>query len=174
MKARTLSIILIFSLALNLAVVGTFIFRMIDAPPDSLFPPGGPDKMPFFNEMGLDENQRDEMFRMMHEFRHANRENRRIISKLEHELFQAIRSENADSTQIDQLVERIGQLRIEHSKQAINHFRQYKDFLTPRQQDHFFRMLQEKRPGRKGMNFGRQKEYRRKWRNSQKDSSVAD
>ena len=145
MKLKTLTIVLIFSLGLNLAVLGTYIFKKVSSPPD-FFPPEN--RRQFMNELGLDKAQREEMFTMMHEFREKNRAISQEISDLERELFQTIRTEDADSVKINSLIEKIGQMRIARSKRAINHFKKYKQILTTEQQDHFYRMIMEKRPGR--------------------------
>jgi Spy/CpxP family protein refolding chaperone len=153
MKPKVLSIILIFSLALNLAVIGTFIFRQFEPPlwPGDR-PSAGSERMPF-NRMDLNKEQRDEMTRLMHQFREVNRENRRMIFDLEDELMQTMRADEFDSLKIDSLVNRIARLRIDQSKQAIRHFIKIKKFLTPEQQEHFHQMIMD-RPARFG-NRGR-------------------
>jgi len=150
MKPKVLSIILIFSLALNLAVIGTFIFRQMQPPP--LFndrPPMDPEEMPFFNKMNLDQAQRTEMMQLMHKFRDVNRENRHRIFELEDELMKTMRKDEYDSLKIDTLINRIAELRIDQSKQAIKHFIKIKKFLTPEQQEHFHQMIMD-RPARFG------------------------
>lgn len=157
MNKKVFSIILIFSLALNLAVVGTYIFRKLNPPPERFFP-HDPGRASFFNEMQLDKDQRDKMFKLMHEFRDANRKRMEMIFQLQDELFHTIRSGDADSAKIDSLVNKIGKLRIEQSKKAINHFKKFRKLLTPMQQDHFYRMLMENRPERHRMRFDRRRE----------------
>jgi len=152
MKPKVLSIILIFSLALNLAVFGTFIFRKIDSPSRADGPPFRMDRFPFENGMGLNEDQQKEMFGLMHEFRMINDENRRMIFELEDQLFKTMRSTNPDSLEIEKLINKIGKLRITQSKQAIRHFRKINKFLSPEQQEHFHHMIME-RPARHGKRF---------------------
>jgi Spy/CpxP family protein refolding chaperone len=165
MKPKVLSIILIFSLALNLAVIGTFIFRKIEPPP-------GPDERfsfdrerpPFFQNMQLDDEQRDAIMKLMHEFRQINRENRQKIFALEDELMQTLHQDDYDSSKTDSLIDKIGQLRMAQSKQAIKHFRKFNKFLSPEQQEHFRRMIME-RPARREGRF-------RHWRESHGGSGM--
>jgi len=159
MKPKVLSIILIFSLALNLAVIGTFIFRKIEPSP-------GPDdgspfdreRPPFFKNMQLDDEQRAAMMQLMREFRQINRNNRQRIFTLEDELMQTLHQDEFDSSKTDSLIDKIGQLRMAQSKQAIKHFRKFNKFLSPEQQEHFHRMIME-RPARHEGRF-------RHWRES--------
>ena len=125
MRPKVLSIILIFSLALNLAVIGTFIFRQIDRPVRPESPPFDPDRAPLFEEMNLDDNQRAEMRKLMHEFRQFNMGNRQVIFELEDQVMKTLRSEDFDSLKADSLLEEIGHLRMEQTKQAIKHFRKF-------------------------------------------------
>jgi len=149
MRPKVLSIILIFSLALNLAVVGTFIFRQIDRPVRPVDgPPFDPDREPFFEEMNLDDNQRIEMQKLMHEFREFNMGKRQMIFELEDQVMKTLRSEDFDTVKADSLIERIGHLRMEQTKQAIKHFRKFNKFLSPEQQAHFHNMIMERPVGR--------------------------
>ena len=160
MKPKVLAIVLIFSLALNLAVIGTFVFRKIESPPgpDDM-PPFNRERPPFFENMQLDDQQRDAMKKLMHEFRQINRENRQKIFNLEDELMQTLRQADFDSSKTDSLLEEIGRLRTAQSKQAIKHFRKFNKFLSPEQQEHFHNMIME-RPFRHEGRYQRWRESR--------------
>jgi Spy/CpxP family protein refolding chaperone len=150
MKIKVLSGILIFSLALNLAVLGTFIYRQIDEPDrfsrfgDRSF------RHPFKGEMALTDTQKDELFNIFSKFRESNRETMKRIHKLEFELDEKMRDENVTLEDVDSLLNAIGELKLAQSKKALQNFLQAKKFLSPEQREHFFRMLIQNRPG-----FGR-------------------
>jgi len=146
MKNKILSWILIFSLALNLAVVGTFIFKKMNY--DRSFS-SSRDKRDFlpFQKMGLDDEQRDTMFQMMHDFRSSTHGYKREINQLEKEMFNAIHSSELDSFKINLFMEQIAELRLQQSKKAISYFHKFKKVLTKDQQKHFFQMMMEHRSG---------------------------
>jgi len=152
MTNKTLSAVLIFSLALNLAVVGIFIFKKVNQPhfmgPPREFQRG---LSTFFNEMDLNEKQREVMFSHLSSFREKSQTGEREIIKLEHELFTYIRSEDAQKEKILKLVGKIGELKTAQAEAVIDHFLEFKSVLNVEQQDHFFNMLMEKRPGRHRM-----------------------
>jgi len=147
MKIKVLSGILIFSLALNLAVLGTFIYRQVDGP--NRFERFGerPFRHPFKGEMELTDEQRDELFNIFSKFRESNREAMKNIHKLEFELDEKMRAENVQIEDVDSLLNSIGALKLAQSKTALQNFLQAKKFLSVQQQEHFLRMLIQNRPG---------------------------
>lgn len=144
MKVKVLSGILIFSLALNLAVLGTFIYHRIDRP--DVFLPPGEAKPPFIKDMNLDEEQRREMFDMFRKFRKAGMEEMKDIFRIEQELFDEIMADNVDLNAVDSLNNLIAVKKSDLSAKAINNFIKTKKFLTAEQQEHFLKMLLQQRP----------------------------
>lgn len=153
MKNKILIAILIFSLAFNFAVIGTFIYKEV-VKPDRYKRDGhgiGFDRkavLPYFNEMALNDKQRKKMTDLFQEFHESNREVLREISILERKLSQNLRSDENNIAATDSILNKISNLKLKQSKKAINHFTSVKRFLSPRQQEHFFRILMEKRPPR--------------------------
>lgn len=144
MKVKVLSAILIFSLALNLAVIGTFVYHQMNRP-ERDFPV---DKhRPFFiRELQLTEDQRREMFMLFRKFRLSNREEMKAISEIEKQLFEEIKADSINQAAIDSLNNLIGERKLALSKRAIDNFIKTKKFLTAEQQDHFLNMLMQQRP----------------------------
>jgi len=152
MTNKTLSAVLIFSLALNLAVVGIFIFKKVNQPHFMGPPPNFQRGLStFFNEMDLNEKQRKEMFSHLSSFREKTQKGKSEIIKLENELFTYIRSEDAQREKILNFVAKIGTLKTAQAEAVIDHFLEFRSVLSTEQQDHFFNMLMEKRPGRHKM-----------------------
>lgn len=143
MKGKSLSIILIFSLALNFAVLGTFIFFKLNKPDfyrpdfDRLSPKG----------MNFNEEQREQMFKTFREIHDASRESRKLIRQLERELFELLNSNSPDSVAINLLVEKIGQEKTALSKLAIKKLLSSKQFLSKEQRMHFMQRILEDRRG---------------------------
>ncbi|MCB9058282.1 MAG: hypothetical protein H6627_06930 [Calditrichae bacterium] len=144
MKVKVLSGILIFSLALNLAVIGTFLYHRFDRP-DAFFPPEGA-KPPFIKDMDLDEDQRREMFELFNKFRRSSMNDMKDIFRIEQQLFDEIMANNINMNAVDSLNNLIASKKSELSSKAINNFIRTKKFLTKEQQEHFLKSLLQQRP----------------------------
>lgn len=146
MKNKWLKVVLIFSLVLNFAVIGTLIYNKITRDQRSWFAPES--EFAPFKEMKLDKDQRRIMFELIHDFRSSTREESKQISSLEKELFNAIHTAEFDSAVTSRLIDQISQRRLMQSQKAINYFQKFKKVLSPEQQAHFLRMILEYKPGR--------------------------
>jgi len=142
MKVKVLYIILIISIALNLAVVGSVLYNRWTRPD---FPPMGFDGPP---GMMLDREQRRELRETMHGFMQRNRAMMHELSGYESELFEALYE--SDSVKAAALLDTIAQLRKEQSENAIKHFFEVRKNLSPEQSRALLDMIVRQRPGRHG------------------------
>ncbi len=148
MKVKVMSGVLIFSLAFNLAVIGTFVFKRFLDPEPRFSPRERMERMPFFKGMDFGDTEREKIIELFKEFRKASRETQRSIIELEDQLFETLKDENKDLDQAHKIMEQIGAKKIELGKSALDQFLKAKSFLSPEQQNHFYRMLKQ-RLGRK-------------------------
>ncbi len=148
MKVKVMSGVLIFSLAFNLAVIGTFVFKQFLDPEPRFSPRERMERMPFFKGMDFGDTEREKIIELFKEFRKTSRETQRSIIELEDQLFETLKDENKDLDQAHKIMEQIGAKKIELGKSALDQFLKAKSFLSPEQQNHFYRMLKQ-RLGRK-------------------------
>lgn len=146
MKGKSLSILLIFSLALNLAVFGTFIFFKL-IKPDFYRPNFERSSM---IDKNFNEEQREQLFKKFRELHRATKAGRQEIIKLENEMFDLLLSDSTNKEEVNLLVEEIGKLKLEQSKLVINRLFESKDILNKEQRARFMRMLMKDKPGFRG------------------------
>jgi hypothetical protein len=147
MKIKVISGVLIFSLALNLAVIGTFLYRRV-LMTDHDFPPkdriGGRTK--FLKDMDLEDEKRTKLIEVFSEFRKTNKETAIQINALEDQLFETLKGESMDVDRAYLIMDQIGEKKLALGKKALDQFIKAKSFLSPEQQDHFYRMLMKGKP----------------------------
>ncbi len=150
MKVKVMSGILIFSLALNLAVIGTFVFKRIVGT-DAGFHPrnGGMGRGAFFREMDLDDAKREKIIELFKEFRKINKETQEQIMVLKEQLFETLQGDSSDINKSYSIMDKIGNERLALGKSALNQFLKAKSFLSPEQQNHFYRMLMKNKPNKR-------------------------
>ena len=146
MKVKIMSGVLIFSLALNLAVIGTFVFKRFLRPEAHFHPRDMIGRMPFLRDMEIDDAKREKIIELFKAFHETNRETREQIRALEDQLFEILQDESTDLDQAHKIMDKIGEKRLELGKNALIQLVKAKSFLSPRQQDHFYRMLIRQRP----------------------------
>ncbi len=144
MKPKLLSGILIFSLALNLAVIGTFLYHRFNRPD---FPPSfGRER--FFQKLDIPRPKRDKLFSLMESFRDETRSLQQQIFENEKLLIENVENGKSDSTKINAILDTLASLRLKQSKKAMDHFLKSRSFLTPNQQKRLFEMILRLRPPR--------------------------
>jgi len=144
MKPKLLSGVLIFSLALNLAVVGTFLFHRLNRPD---FPPAFV-RDRFFRALDIPKPKQDKLFSLMKSFRDETRPLQERIFENEKRLIEKVENGTSDSTEINAILDTLASLRLEQSKKAMEHFLKARTFLSPRQQKRLFGMILRMRPPR--------------------------
>jgi len=146
MKVKVISGVLIFSLALNLAVIGTFVYKRFTGPDPHLFPRDRGGRMAFLNDMEIEDAEREKMIELFREFRKINRATQEEITPLEDKLFETLQNDSSDLKEAHEIMKMIGEKKLALSKNTLNHFLKVKSFLTPKQQGHFYRMLIKNSP----------------------------
>ena len=143
MKMKILISGLIFSVVLNIAVIGTYVFRSCDyRPPDDV------NISPPFPDSYLNEDQRQKMKELFFRFHDQNKSIMDQILAHEEEIFAMLRRDSVSLNSIDSVISEISSLKQIQSSQAIKMFLESRKFLTKEQQYHFFKRMIKSRPGR--------------------------
>lgn len=153
MKIKVLVGALIFLIIINLATIGSYVYiqmRHHHAPYGERFQPpfAGPPLRGM--EMGLDRRQRHELMRLLEELGDSTETLRGQVGNIEKEIFDLLQQEPVPTVQIEERMQQIADLRLQMSRRALAMFVKSKQFLTPEQQRHFYRMLINARPGMRG------------------------
>ena len=159
MKNKWIVGIMIFSLSLNLAVIGNFAYRYFNKP-DYNFRDRFNRGLQREGSMGLElnEEQRSKLFELMRSFHENNREQRIVIRQLEKELLDKITS-GSPKPEIDTLLKNISDIKFEQSKKALLRFYETKSFLNPEQQKRILQMFMHNQPF-DGRGFERGRRFR--------------
>ncbi|KAA3614206.1 MAG: periplasmic heavy metal sensor [Calditrichaeota bacterium] len=147
MKVKIISGLLIFSLALNLAVLGTFIYKRFLDPNPRFYGGGKGGRMQFLKDLDVKDAEREKIVQLFREFREKNQETQEQIRNIEDQLFKILQSDSSDMDQIYSLMDQIGEKKLSLGKNALDQFLKVKSFLSPEQQNHFYKMLMKNRPG---------------------------
>lgn len=146
MKVKVISGVLIFSLALNLAVIGTFVYKRFLGPGPRFHMMDRMDRMQSLMDMDIEEPTKEKIIGLFREFRETNGETLEQIRDLEDELFLSLKGDDANLDKAYGMMEQIGKKRLALGKNVLEQFLKAKSFLSAREQDHFFRMLMKNRP----------------------------
>lgn len=156
MDRKVLVIVLVISVAVNLATVFTLGYFWVMKPP-ACPGPGPETAMPqwqnarIVRDLGLSHEQ-------MERIRMENEEMRGMMQPLRQELFEKrrelmsmLREDSMDRARADTLIERIARLQVEHDAQVFERLARIKAVLTPAQQDRLggllHQLLMERCPG---------------------------
>jgi Spy/CpxP family protein refolding chaperone len=151
MKTKVLVGLLLFLIVINLSTIGVFVYHLLSAGPRESEPPalagGGPE-----GAMGLDSPMmhmkpevRDRMHALMMHFRED-------VSGLQQEGFALLKIDPPPMDRVNANLKKLSDLRLSINQMAVHNLLQAKSFLTPEQQDMFFRAIMQARPqaGRMG------------------------
>jgi Spy/CpxP family protein refolding chaperone len=121
MKNRWIMIALVFSVAVNVAVIGTLIYYWSHQHKDEFTPPNFRDMQPPKFDFGLDQEQREQMHLAMQEHRQCIKE---IIDSLRihrHAIMELLLSGEQDQTVIDKAIEKTVPYQIELERATVRH-----------------------------------------------------
>lgn len=156
MNQKLLSGVLIFSLALNLAVIGTFAYHQFSRP-DRPPPEFRKERQEhFFRSLNIPEPKRAKLFSLMEAFRDENQPLQERIFAHEKMLVEKIGDGKSNIDEINTVLDTLAALRLKQSKKAIDHFLKARTFLNARQQRKLFEMILRMRPPEgRGMKYQR-------------------
>lgn len=158
MKTKILVGALVFLIVINLATLGTYLFLQFTAPPDDIpsFAGGPPGAM-----LELDASTRERLRVLMQEFRREAMPIQQRIRNSEDSLARMLQQDPVPLDLVDSLFSRIAELRTAVGQRAVRRLVETKSFLSPEQQQIFFRSVLDQqprmRPGggmRQGARFG--------------------
>lgn len=142
MDKKVLVVILVISVAINLATMFTFGYfwwtKHTDAEQRVLvrrpYMMHGWQQTRMAKELGLSDQQIEEMRRANEEMRIAMQPLREELFKKRQELMSLLREEEMDRAKADMLIERIAELQVKHDAQIFDRLLGMKKILTPEQQ----------------------------------------
>ena len=156
MKVKILVGALLFLIAVNLATIGSYVYFRFSAN----------NSRPFFNReymsrqpfgrgpgprLQLDRQQRQQLFKLLSEFRKETEPQRKNIDSLEKETFRLMQKSPVPMDSIDANLKHIADIRFEISQQIIKKLMTAKSYLTPRQQHQFYNAIMRARAERSNM-----------------------
>ena len=157
MKLRLLVGILVFLIIVNVAAIGTFLYVNFSKPEKGPRP-GGPFGDKHFKRdhplAKLSEEERQELFDHMRDFRESTRERFELTHQLEDEIFELMQAEPVATAQVDSLLEEIAAIRLQVAKDATRHMIEVRKDLTPEQREVLRHMMMRMRPGMGGPHGG--------------------
>jgi len=147
MKVKILVGILVFLIVVNLATLGSFLYMQWRNPPQPEFQRMGQGPRV---ELNLDKSQRQQLRALLREFRTETEPLNDQIHQVEDEIFALLQEDAVDPGQVEDKLKEIAALRLEINKRIIEKFHETREFLSPVQQQHFYRSLMQARPGPMG------------------------
>ena len=143
MRTKWWTLILIFSLAINAAVLGVcgyHYYRYTCAAPSAHCPlsPGG---RHFYQGLGLTDSQLEEMAPLAHAFHARLDKLSRETEKKRALLVDLLSREEAGSRKIERLRKEIAGVQDQIQREVITHLLDVREILDPEQKEHFFELL---------------------------------
>lgn len=158
MKTKVLVGILLFLIVINLSTIGVFVYHLLKPPPaelevaagDPVPPPGMVGAgMPM---MRLKPEARERMHKLMLGFREEIRGYQEQIFALEDSTVALLKNDPPPMSRVNEHLRQIADLRLLINEKAVHNLLQAKKFLTPEEQEMFFRAIMQARP--QGMRMG--------------------
>lgn len=151
MKTKVLVGILLFLIVVNLSTIGVFVFHMLRGPmeAESMPPEGGrPMGMmtPESPMMRLQPEVRERMHKLMVSFREDTRDLQQKIFMLEDTTVALLKNDPPPMGRVSENLKQLSDLRLLINQKAVHNLIQAKSFLSPEQQDMFFRAIMQARP----------------------------
>lgn len=137
MKLKILIGVLVFLILVNLATIGSYVYHVRHRGDErGPFGPGMPGS-PLMEQ--LSPEQRQKMKESVDKFMEDTREPAETIRKLEEETMALLHNDTVPRARVDANLEKLSALRLEMSRRAVQRLIDTKSFLTPPQQEIFFR-----------------------------------
>ncbi len=158
MKTKVLVGILLFLIVINLSTIGVFVYHILK--------PGPPETVPFAGEGGpppgmmgpgmpmmrLQPEVRERMHKLMVGFREEIQSYQEQIFALEDSTVALLKHDPPPMTRVNERLKQLADLRLLINEKAVHNLLQAKKFLSPEEQEMFFRAIMQARP--QGMQFG--------------------
>lgn len=158
MKTKVLVGILLFLIVINLSTIGVFVYHLLTPPPPALEPFAGegepaPGMMgPGMPMMRLKPEAREQMHKLMIAFREEIKGYQEQIFALEDSTVALLKNDPPPMSRVNERLKQMADLRLLVNEKAVHNLLQAKKFLSPEEQEVFFRAIMQARP--QGMRFG--------------------
>jgi uncharacterized membrane protein len=146
-KLKLLIGILLFLIALNLATIGTFLYKQWKHSAPHPQQEKSSQIRRSERMRSLDPEKRQVLRRLLEEFHEETGDLRDEIGRMEIEAFALLEREVVPRDSLDMVLEQLSGLRLAISRRATDKLIEAKIHLDPRQQKMFFRMILMSRPG---------------------------
>lgn len=145
MKNRWILSILAFSVAINLAVLGTLLYfwsHQNNKPPWAEHPQRGPSRF----EFGFDKEQREQIHRAMQEFRQQQKHIADSLRAKRHALLELLLAGEENQQIIDKAINDLVKYQIELERATILHLNEMRPILGPEKWEHLVRAIETGMP----------------------------
>jgi len=145
MKNRWTLSILVFSVAINLAVLGTLLYfwtQQGDKPPWPVPPSPGPSRVDF----GVDKKQHRRIRKAMQEFRRQQKQITDSLRIKRHALLELLLAGEENQQVIDKAINDLAKYQIELERATILHLKEMRPILGPEKWEHLVRALENGMP----------------------------
>ncbi|HCA79390.1 MAG TPA: hypothetical protein DEP53_06605 [Bacteroidetes bacterium] len=158
MKTKVLVGILLFLIVINLSTIGVFVYHLLKPVPPELAlgagegvpPPGMMGAgMPM---MRLKPEAREKMHKLMLGFREEIRDYQEQMFALEDSTVALLKNDPPPMSRVNEHLKQIADLRLLIDEKAVHNLLQAKKYLSPDEQEMFFRAIMQARP--QGMRLG--------------------
>lgn len=144
MMSRTLKLLLIFSLTLNLGVIGAVGFHAAKPPYKKFSSPEN--RMKYANnywskQLNLTPEQSEKIKKSSRDRMNISKDYYIKINEHRRKLIELFKQEELNRESIANEIEEINKIRDEHSKKIIDHLIEHKNILTPEQRAKYFSFL---------------------------------
>ncbi|MBE0432070.1 periplasmic heavy metal sensor [candidate division WOR-3 bacterium] len=150
MDKKVLVVVLVISVAINLATVFTLGYFWLTRPPAGQEFPSGPQPMApewrntrIVRELGLSEKQIEKIKKENEEMRETMLPLRQELFMKRQELMSMLREERIDREKTDTLIEQIARLQVKHDAQVFERLARIKTILTQEQQERLGGLLHQ-------------------------------
>jgi len=149
MKLKIWIVILSFLTVINLTAVAAILVHHVDFRPqgDELREPEDRSRFMERGRHRLPREERKRFMELFHEFRDDTEDLRERTTMLENEIVDLMRQDPVAREALDSLLVEVSALRLEISRKATDRMLEAKEFLTPEQQEMFYRAILRGRPG---------------------------
>ncbi|MBN2356799.1 periplasmic heavy metal sensor [candidate division KSB1 bacterium] len=161
MKNKWMTLLLVFSLAVNLAAVGTLVFfwRHNDLPPAPV-PPDAPmtrlDRPSReWRNLDIPPEKRREIFLLRRRYQERVMDLRMTVEESRRQVLQQLLRPTIDQDSLDAAIQRLSEKQIEMEKMTIHHLMEMRSYLTNEQWQILLRSMERERRGMQRLPFAR-------------------
>lgn len=168
MKNSWMTVLLVFSLTVNLAAVATLVYfwRQYDRPAPSMLPsPAGEPSYrqnPPWQKLNLPHEKKREIVELRRRFQHRILDLRMSVEDSRRQVMQQMLQQTIDNDSLNASIDRLADKQIEMEKMTVSHLLEMRSHLTDEQWQTLLRSLERERRGMQRPPFARRERPQQK------------